>query len=230
VSKLVFPLLLDHADQLIEPKHNYSDNVRQQVYQALLMRSKNGRLGKKDTSIVSEQFGVKIRTVQRIWKRGKNQLAQNIPVKVPNLKKGRSGRKAVPVDLENLRNIPLQQRMTLEDVSSRLGISKTRLHNYLKKVCLGTILVVSNLITSPFSSTEIFFRFIHCTICRGLIRFFRHVRLAYQSSASSTFLSQQTSHKQPASSTLLSEQTSTSHQPPANRTGCFFFYGDIFFV
>jgi hypothetical protein len=28
---------------------------------------------------------------------------------------------------------------------------------------------------------------------------------------------------QPASSTLLSEQTSTSHQPPANRTGCFFF-------
>jgi hypothetical protein len=25
---------------------------------------------------------------------------------------------------------------------------------------------------------------------------------------------------EPASSTLLSEQTSTSHQPPANRTGC----------
>jgi hypothetical protein len=36
--------------------------------------------------------------------------------------------------------------------------------------------------------------------------------------ASSTFLSEQTSHQQPASSTLLSEQTSTSHQPPANRT------------
>jgi hypothetical protein len=45
------------------------------------------------------------------------------------------------------------------------------------------------------------------------------VRLAYQPPASSTFLSQQTSHQQPASSTLLSEQTSTSHQPPANRTG-----------
>jgi hypothetical protein len=45
------------------------------------------------------------------------------------------------------------------------------------------------------------------------------VRLAYQPPASSTFLSEQTSHQQPASSTLLSEQTSTSHQPPANRTG-----------
>jgi hypothetical protein len=47
----------------------------------------------------------------------------------------------------------------------------------------------------------------------------RPVRLAYQPPVSSTFLSHQTSHQQPASITLLSEQTSTSHQPPANRTG-----------
>jgi hypothetical protein len=41
------------------------------------------------------------------------------------------------------------------------------------------------------------------------------VRLAYQPPASSTFLSQQTSHQQSASSTFLSEQISTRHQPPA---------------
>jgi hypothetical protein len=35
--------------------------------------------------------------------------------------------------------------------------------------------------------------------------------------ASSTFLSEQTSHQQPANSTFLSKQTSTSHQPPAKR-------------
>jgi hypothetical protein len=51
---------------------------------------------------------------------------------------------------------------------------------------------------------------------------YRLVRLAYQPSARSTFLSEQTSHQQPASSTFLSEQTSTSHQPPAKRTGCTF--------
>jgi hypothetical protein len=45
------------------------------------------------------------------------------------------------------------------------------------------------------------------------------VRLAYQPPASSTFLSEQTSHQQSASSTFLSEQISTSHQPPAKRTG-----------
>jgi hypothetical protein len=50
----------------------------------------------------------------------------------------------------------------------------------------------------------------------------RPVGLAYQSPASSTFLSKQTSHRQPATSTFLSQQTSTSHQPPAYRTGCEF--------
>jgi hypothetical protein len=48
----------------------------------------------------------------------------------------------------------------------------------------------------------------------------RPVRLVYQPPASSTFLSKQTSHQQPASSTFLSQQISTSHQPPAKRTGC----------
>jgi hypothetical protein len=47
----------------------------------------------------------------------------------------------------------------------------------------------------------------------------RSVRSAYQPPANSTFLSEQTSHQQPASSTFLSAQTSTSHQPPAKRTG-----------
>jgi hypothetical protein len=45
------------------------------------------------------------------------------------------------------------------------------------------------------------------------------VRSAYQPPASSTFLSEQTNHQQPASITFISEQTSTSHQPPAKRTG-----------
>jgi hypothetical protein len=44
------------------------------------------------------------------------------------------------------------------------------------------------------------------------------VRLAYQTPASSTFLSEQISRQQSASSTFLSKQISTSHQPPVKRT------------
>jgi hypothetical protein len=43
--------------------------------------------------------------------------------------------------------------------------------------------------------------------------------VAYQPPASSTFLSEQISHQQSDNSAFLSEQISTSHQPPAKRTG-----------
>jgi hypothetical protein len=43
--------------------------------------------------------------------------------------------------------------------------------------------------------------------------------LACQAPASSTFLSEQTSHQQPANSIFLSQQISTSHQPSAKRKG-----------
>jgi hypothetical protein len=62
------------------------------------------------------------------------------------------------------------------------------------------------------------------------IRNYRHVRLAYQPPANSTFLSEQTSHQQPASSTFLSEQISTSHQQPAKRTGRIGCFGFIKFI
>ena len=77
--------------QVNHPKHDMPEEVRKQVYQALLARSKNSKLGKKDTTIVAHQFGVHIRSVQRLWKRGKTQLAHNIPVIVASQKKGRCG-------------------------------------------------------------------------------------------------------------------------------------------
>lgn len=97
------------------------------------LESKNSVLGKKDTTFVAAQFGLKIRAVQRVWKRGKMQLANFVPIVVSSLKKGRVGRKPVPVDLEALRSIPLKERMTIEDVCAKLNISKWAIQRYLKK-------------------------------------------------------------------------------------------------
>ena len=110
-----------------------TEEVTKQVYQVLLARSKNGKLDKKDTRIVADHFGVHIWSIQRLSKQGKVQLAHDILVVVASRKKGTCGRKAVPVDLEQLHNIPLKQRMTIEDVSSKLGLSKSRIQRYLKK-------------------------------------------------------------------------------------------------
>ena len=99
----------------------------------MLTRSNNGTLHKKDTAFVAAQFGLHIRSVQRVWKRGKTQLKSNVPVVISSLKKGRVGRKAIPVDLEALRNIPLKERMTIEDVCAKLNMSKWKIQRYLKK-------------------------------------------------------------------------------------------------
>jgi hypothetical protein len=85
-----------------------SEELRKVVYQVLLAKSKDGVLEKKHSRIVADHFGLHIQSVQRLWKRGKDQLAHNIPVVVASHKKGRSGRKAIPLDLEQLRNIPLK--------------------------------------------------------------------------------------------------------------------------
>ena len=107
------------------------NDVRKLIYQALLRKSKNRRLERHVTKEVAEQFGVHLRTVQRLWKQGKSSLDQGISVDVSSRKHGRVGRKRVSLDLEPLRNVPLKQRTTLEDVRAVLGISKYKLLRYI---------------------------------------------------------------------------------------------------
>ncbi len=112
---------------------NTPNEVMKQVYQALLARSTNGKLKKHDTTEVAAQFGVKLRTVQRIWHDGKESLAQGIPVDVFNKKHGRVGRPRVPLDLEALKNAALKDRTTLEDTCVILHVSKSKLLRCLKQ-------------------------------------------------------------------------------------------------
>ena len=125
--------IVQEQEQEPNRRKDMTEKLRQQVYQALLTRSNNGTLHKKDIAFVAAQFGLHIRSVQRVWKRGKTQLKSNVPVVISSLKKGRVGRKAIPVDLEALRNIPLKERMTIEDVCAKLNLSKWKIQRYFKK-------------------------------------------------------------------------------------------------
>lgn len=103
------------------------------MYQALLARSTNGKLKRHVTKEVAELFGVRHRTLQRLWQQGKSSLDQGNPVDVSSRKRGRAGRKRVPLDLESLRNVALKDRTTLEDVRVVLGISKSKLVRYIRE-------------------------------------------------------------------------------------------------
>ncbi|XP_066377853.1 uncharacterized protein [Miscanthus floridulus] len=62
--------VIEASVQVNQRRKDMTEEVTTQVYQALLARSKNGKLDKKDTRIVADHFGLHIRSVQRLWKRG----------------------------------------------------------------------------------------------------------------------------------------------------------------
>jgi hypothetical protein len=135
-SSFVTHVHICFAEHVVPVRHRrkeMTETVRKQDYQALLARSNNGKLHKKDTQIVADQFDFHIRSVQRIWKRGKTQFANSVPVVVSSLKKGRVGRKPIHIDLEVLRNTPLKDRMTLAAVCAKLNITKWKVLRYLRK-------------------------------------------------------------------------------------------------
>jgi len=98
--------MLLQLKQTIEEKKKCQKTSENKFILALLTRSKNGTLGRNDTRIVAAQFGVHIRSVQRLWQRGKHQLAHNIPVVVASKKEWRNG----STSLKNPRNITCYPR------------------------------------------------------------------------------------------------------------------------
>ena len=71
--------------------------------------------------------------MQRIWQRGKIQFASSVLVVFSSLKKGRVGRKSIPIDLEALREIPLKDRMAIEDVCAKHNLNKWKVQRYLRR-------------------------------------------------------------------------------------------------
>jgi hypothetical protein len=122
-----------HPFEGVVKRKDMTKEISTPVFQTLLVRSKNGKLGKKDTTHVAEQFGISLHSTQKLWQRGKIHLGQDIPVNVASRKRGRVVRKNIPVDLERLRNVPLKDSMTLEHVKEVIGISKSTLHRYFQQ-------------------------------------------------------------------------------------------------
>ena len=82
-----------HQDEASNATKNLTGRQRQDIYEDLLQRSKNGKLKRTDTAHVATKFNVQLRTVQHIWQRAKKCKAQGIPVDVKSLKPKNCGRK-----------------------------------------------------------------------------------------------------------------------------------------
>ncbi|XP_062200149.1 uncharacterized protein LOC133902648 [Phragmites australis] len=114
-----------HAENIIF-RNEVSNDKRRRIFESLLAKANNGILKRHVTTEISASFGVPIRTIQRIWKQGKDCLDQGILVDVSS-GKCRSGRKRIEVDVSGIRDLPLSSRTTLDDLCAHLHVSKGKL-------------------------------------------------------------------------------------------------------
>lgn len=125
---------------------NMSNDTRRDIYEMLLKKSVDGKLGRNATREVSSHFSVPILSVQRIWKRAKD-CGAHVDV---SHKMSRGGRKRVEIDLEKIRDVPLHKRTTIESLAHALDVKKTTLFRLIKS---GKIRKHSNAI-KPFLKEE----------------------------------------------------------------------------
>nr|ABN08865.1 mariner transposase, putative [Medicago truncatula] len=125
---------------------NMSNDTRRDIYEMLLKKSVDGKLGRNATREVSSHISVPILSVQRIWKRAKD-CGAHVDV---SHKMSRGGRKRVEIDLEKIRDVPLHKRTTIESLAYALDVKKTTLFWLIK---FGKIRKHSNAI-KPFLKEE----------------------------------------------------------------------------
>jgi DNA invertase Pin-like site-specific DNA recombinase len=112
---------------------NLTQRQRQDIYEDLLQLSTNGTLQQNNTTLIAAKCNVHVRTVQRVWKRAKNFLAQGIPVDVKSLRPNNCGCKKIQVDLTRVVDIPLNRRGTIRSLAYALEMSKSTLYRLFKE-------------------------------------------------------------------------------------------------
>jgi hypothetical protein len=112
---------------------NLTEMQRQDIYAALLEKSRHGKLPKKATTHVAEMFNVSRWAVQRVWKRVKQCRQAGIPVDVRSRKPKNCGRKKVPIDLSHVAQVPLQRRGTIRHLATAIGKARSTLHRWFKE-------------------------------------------------------------------------------------------------
>ena len=119
-------------------KRNLSNEERRNALHHLLMRIKpDGSLPYGSFAEVATMFSCKWKTISRIWQRSEyNPSSERMCKAVDSKKKGASGRKPIHTfdDLRaKIAAIPAIDRTSLREISTRLGMPISTLHDYYKR-------------------------------------------------------------------------------------------------
>lgn len=82
-----------NSNSYCRPNKNLTNEERQEIYQALLVRSDGQKLKRGSIGEVAAMFSVSKKTFHRIWSRGKACIAMGLKANVSSRLQGRAGRK-----------------------------------------------------------------------------------------------------------------------------------------
>ncbi|XP_074303461.1 uncharacterized protein LOC141637941 [Silene latifolia] len=113
-----------------------SEKSRLEVAIFLLQKSKQGKLTRGDMKEVADRYGVKVKTIFKIWKMAKipREVGQALDVKSKRM--GNTNRKRILPPIEHIKTLEWGQRDTMERVSKNTGVSVGRVHSW---VCKGLL-------------------------------------------------------------------------------------------
>ncbi|VFQ75508.1 unnamed protein product [Cuscuta campestris] len=85
---------------------------------------------------VAAEFNVSRQTISSLWRKAKAQLQVGVLIDVSSRMAGNVGRKRAALDFESITLIPLRRRTTIRSLASSVGISKSTVHNWVKRSIL----------------------------------------------------------------------------------------------
>ena len=113
----------------VKKRKHYPDDLKITIYLDLLAKTDPPILRRGVSKSVSEKFDVPLRVVQTIWKNGQEGGIH----KIVNKYSRNCGRKRIEIDMKAIKNIPLKQRSTFQDLADALGVKRTTLYNRFKE-------------------------------------------------------------------------------------------------
>ncbi|XP_074292091.1 uncharacterized protein LOC141618934 [Silene latifolia] len=113
-----------------------SEKSRLEVAIFLLQKSKQGKLTRGDMKEVADRYGVKVKTISRIWKMAKIPREVGEALDVKSKRMGNTNRKRILPPIEHIKTLEWGQRDTMERVSKNTGVSVGTVHSW---VCKGLL-------------------------------------------------------------------------------------------
>ncbi|KAK1629449.1 hypothetical protein QYE76_003764 [Lolium multiflorum] len=99
------------------------DSHRFAAYIALKALGNDRKIAKADKELVATLLKTSLSTIERIWRKGREQEIKQLEVDVSNQKRGRCGRKRADLGLSRMPSIPLNKRSTLRALARELGVA-----------------------------------------------------------------------------------------------------------